>query len=130
MKRILIVAMVSVVAQGCNTIRNANDVVVARGQPRQIGFYTSLNPDCSLIGDPDVRIAEPAHHGRVTLEKALDYPHFVQANQRYSCNLKKVPGVRVIYVPDPNYVGSDAVALDVIFASGNERRETIPLAVR
>src|SRR5215831_20506191 len=39
--------------------------VIASGAKQQIGFYVSLNPDCSATGDINVRVTKQPEHGTV-----------------------------------------------------------------
>ena len=78
-----------------------------------------------------VRIITPPAHGELTTEKGIDYPTYPKDNQRYQCNLKKVPLVNIYYRSIPGYVGVDTVTIEwispVIPVSKNS---TITIAVR
>jgi hypothetical protein len=39
--------------------------VVASGAKTRLGFYASINPDCSATGDVNVRVTKQPEHGTV-----------------------------------------------------------------
>jgi hypothetical protein len=48
------------------------------GQRDQVsaGFYFDLNPDCSAVGDINVRVTKQPEHGTVETVAATDYVQF------------------------------------------------------
>jgi hypothetical protein len=50
--------------------------VVASGAKQRIGFFVSLNPDCSATGDINVRITKQPEHGTVESVATTHYPYF------------------------------------------------------
>jgi hypothetical protein len=106
-------------------------VTVVSGERQRINFISVLNPDCSSAGYVTVRIIMPPAHGELTTEKGIDYPSYPQANQRYQCNLKKVPLVNVYYRSVPGYVGVDTVTIEWISpVIPVAKNSTITIAVR
>jgi hypothetical protein len=89
-------------------------VIVVSGERQRIDFISVLNPDCSSAGYVTVRVIELPAHGELTTEKGIDYPTYPKNNQRYQCNLKKVPVVNVYYRSIPGYVGADTVTFETI----------------
>jgi hypothetical protein len=77
-----------------------------------------LNPDCSVIGIPTVRILEPPKSGTVSVEKGNGFPSFPENSSRAKCNAGSVDGEFVFYMPKPGYVGSDSVMVEVIYPDG------------
>jgi Domain of Unknown Function with PDB structure (DUF3857)/Transglutaminase-like superfamily len=77
-----------------------------------------LNPDCSVIGIPTVRILEPPKSGTVSVEKGNGFPSFPENSSRAKCNANSVDGEFVFYMPKPGYVGSDSVMVEVIYPDG------------
>jgi hypothetical protein len=96
----------------------------------QIGFYTELRADCTSAGYPIVRIAVRPSHGSVKTAEAIDYPGYGRDNQRYDCNLRKVPGTPVLDEAEPDFIGADAAVIDVIFPSATSRTVTYSLTVK
>ena len=87
--------------------------VVASGITQRIDFYAALNPDCSAIGDVNVRVTKQPEHGTVESLPATDYPQ--KENIRSKCNDHKVRGLQVNYKSAEKYVGSDELELLVLF---------------
>ena len=65
-------------------------VVFASGAKHRIGFYVDLNPDCSAVGDINVRVTKQPEHGTVETVAATDYVRFPKENIRSKCNLQKL----------------------------------------
>ena len=106
-------------------------MTVVGGERQRIDFISALNPDCSSAGYVTVRVIAPPAHGELTTEKGIDYPTYPKNNQRYQCNLKKVPIVNIYYRPVPGYIGVDAVTIKVR-SSGftSYKNSTITIVVR
>ncbi len=93
---------------------------VPAGVKRQLGFFTSLNPDCSTTGDVQSRLVKQPANGVAELEDGYGYPNFAITNQRYACNMGMVMGVRVFYTPSDGYLGKDAFAAEFFTPTGAE----------
>jgi hypothetical protein len=92
------------------------DVFVPTGKKRLVGFFTNLNPDCSAVGEIDARVIKQPENGTVEVETGTGFPNYVNNNQRYACNLKSSPGMRVTYTSKESFIGSDT--FEVEFLSG------------
>lgn len=103
---------------------------VPRGINRQIDFLASVNPDCSSIGLPTVRLIDGPSHGVLTTDKGRDFMTFARSNPRHACNKRRVAGLKVFYQPEQGFVGVDHVRILVVAASGTERAETYEVRVR
>src|SRR6516162_5660831 len=55
---------------------------VAAGTKQRIDFYAALNPDCSAVGDINVRVTKQPDHGTVETTGSTDYVHFPKENIR------------------------------------------------
>ena len=106
------------------------DKVVVSGTPIKLGHFSSLNEDCSSIGDTTVRITQQPQHGQVTLRHENGYAFYASENPRHVCNSRPTPGIALVYVSDPGYVGPDSVAVDAIYANGFERTVSFSLNVK
>ena len=100
------------------------------GKPLKLNFSNTTNPDCSSDREPEVRLTQAPAHGRVTIAKARDFPTFARQNLRYACNARRVAGTRTVYVSRRGYIGTDSVAIEIIFASGNTARRSYSINVR
>jgi hypothetical protein len=82
------------------------------------------------MGYPIVRVLAAPSHGSLTTEEATDYPAYTRDNQRYDCNLRKVPGTRLFYQSEPNFTGADTAVVEVIYPSAEARSVTYGLIVK
>ena len=116
---------------GCQTTgsQTVSPVAVA-GIPLRLGHFADLNPDCSPIGEPVVRVAKRADHGVVAARAGEGYTNFVQANLRNHCNYRSTTGVNATYTAGRGYTGPDTVTLEIIFPTGEERRIAYDLNVK
>jgi len=87
---------------------------------RQLGFFTSLNPDCSTAGDIESRLIELPANGVVELEDGYGYPNYAITNRRYECNKGMVMGVRVYYTSKDGYLGKDSFVTQFFTPTGAE----------
>jgi hypothetical protein len=122
----------SVPAQATGTASTASAVTrtVVTDARYQLSFYTALHADCTSMGYPIVRIVTAPAHGSLTTEEATDYPFYAKDNQRYDCNLRRVPGTRLFYQSEPNFSGADTGTVEVIYPSAEARTITFALTVR
>jgi caspase domain-containing protein len=92
--------------------------VVASGKTQLIGFFNSLNPDCTVMGDTEIRITKQPAHGSVETKPATNFPSYPKEHVRAKCNEHRVGGTQVNYKSAEKYVGSDAVEMLALFPSG------------
>ena len=114
------------------TAAHAADIfrTVPSGKNHRIDFLASVNPDCSSIGIPTVRLIEGPDNGVVTTDKARDFLPFPKANIRSRCNGRRVAGLKISYQSTTEFFGVDRVRLLVISASGGEREATYVIQVK
>ena len=91
---------------------------VPTGVKRQLGFFTSLNPDCSTTGDVQSRLVKQPANGLVELEDGYGYPNYEITNQRYGCNRQLLMGVRVFYTSKDGYLGKDTFETEFFTPTG------------
>jgi hypothetical protein len=94
----------------------------------KVGHYANVNPDCSPIGVPIVRLSAPPVHGVVRTIRAMVFTHFTGIFE--VCNSRRVSGVSVEYRPVRGFTGSDSFGLDVIFPGGAERLYSYEVTVK
>ena len=104
--------------------------VAVADQPLRVAFLYDLNPDCSLIGVPTVRILEPPKSGQVTVEKGAGFPAFPAKNLRSKCNADRTDGAVMTYVPNSGYKGTDSVVADIIYPDGSAKKRRYAIDVR
>ena len=89
-------------------------VTVMSGKLQRIDFNSVVHADCTSAGYSTMRIITPPTHGELTTEPGVDYPVYRKDNQRYQCNLQKVPVTNVYYKSSPSYVGADTATVEWI----------------
>jgi hypothetical protein len=103
---------------------------VPSGVNQQIDFFASVNPDCSSIGTPTVRLIDGPSQGVITTDKGRDFMTFPHSNSRHICNRKRVAGLKLFYKSATGFFGTDRVRILIISASGTEREATYSVQVR
>ncbi len=102
--------------------QSASPKHVARGAisgvPQHVGFYYSVNPDCSSDGLVQVQLKGAPTHGSVEFAKADGYTSFPSTSPGHECNLKKSPGVEVVYTSVKDFVGTDQFTVQGIGPHG------------
>jgi hypothetical protein len=119
---------------GGNPTNAAQTIQLTRAVPIErdvrLDFIYALNPDCSSVGLPSVRVVEQPQNGKVTVENGTGFSNFPPENQRYECNKRKSEGIAVVYRPNPGFAGADSVTIDIIFPTGFESKRHFSLDVK
>jgi hypothetical protein len=104
--------------------------VIASGGKQRIGFYVSLNPDCTANGDVTVRVTKQPEHGTLETVARTDYAHYPKENIRSKCNQHKVKGTLVNYKAAEKYTGNDEFDLLILFPGGYAWEHHFDMSVR
>jgi hypothetical protein len=88
------------------------------GSPQHVGFYYSINPDCTLNGLVKMQVKDPPAHGAVAFDNADGYTNFPSSSSASECNKKKSPGIEVMYTADKDFAGTDKFAVQAIGPNG------------
>ncbi|SFK50184.1 hypothetical protein [Methylorubrum salsuginis] len=104
--------------------------VAPSGRPQQVQFIARMEPDCRSLPMDNLAILEGPAHGRISMERGVDFPNFSPNNPRSRCNTRKVPGNKLVYQSAPGFVGEDGFVLEVIGKYGNAMRTRYQIAVR
>jgi hypothetical protein len=119
---------------GAKPQSSAQIIEVARtavqDQRLRVATLFDLNPDCSVIGIPTVRILESSKNGNVTVEKGTGFPNYPANNLRSKCNSNAVDGEVIFYMPGPGYVGADAVTVEIIYPDGAASKRRYAIEVK
>ena len=91
------------------------------GRPLKLGHWYSVNPDCSSVGQTEVRIASGPQRGTLAVKYASDFPNYPSSNVRSTCNGRRVPSAQLWYTPARSVVGQDHVSAVIVFPSGATR---------
>jgi hypothetical protein len=92
--------------------------VVVSGKNSRVGFFTSLNPDCSSSADVNIRFNKQPEHGTVETSTTTHFPGYPKESVRFKCNQHRVKGTEIRYKSAEKYVGDDAFDMLVIFGDG------------
>jgi hypothetical protein len=103
---------------------------VAAGGVLKGNDYLAVNPDCSLLAYPTVRVVSPPANGVVSLKQGRAFPYFPPVNPRSACNRSRVPAMLLEYRPRRGFVGADSFTVNVIFPIGAERTDTFNVTVK
>ena len=103
--------------------------VIPSGKQLILFNATSVNPDCSALGNVEVRVAQGPEHGKVSIRRTRVFPNYAAVNLRSACNARRVAGVLVTYVSQRGYVGDDLVVIEVFFPNDRAQRTTIAIRV-
>ena len=103
--------------------------VIPSGKQLILFNATSVNPDCSALGNVEVRVAQGPEHGKVSIRRTRVFPNYAAVNLLSACNARRVAGVLVTYVSQRGYVGDDLVVIEVFFPNGRAQRTTIAIRV-
>jgi hypothetical protein len=104
--------------------------VAIADQPLRVAFLYYLNPDCSVIGVPTVRVLEQPKSGKVTVENGTGFSTFPASNSRSKCNDSRSDGAIISYTPNPGYTGADSITMDVIYPDGLVSKRRYAIDVR
>ena len=104
--------------------------VIASGAKQRIGFYVSLNPDCTATGDVTVRVTKQPEHGTVDTVATTGYANYSKENIRSKCNQHKVKGMLVNYKAAEKYTGNDEFDLLILFPGGYAWEHHYDVSVR
>src|SRR3974390_2258652 len=89
---------------GCPADAQSVSKTVAVGGVLKLSHYASVNPDCSPLGMPVVRLSFAPRHGVITTVKRSDFSHFSAAHYD-RCNSRRVLGVSAEYRPTRGFTG-------------------------
>src|SRR5262245_36612191 len=92
--------------------------VIASGAKQRVGFYVSLNPDCTATGDVTVRVTKQPEHGTVETVATTNFPGYPKEHVRFKCNDHKVKGMQITYKSAEKYTGDDALDLLILYPNG------------
>jgi hypothetical protein len=119
-----VLVLLGFIAAGPTTAQTLPPVPISSTVPtgikRQIGFFTSLNADCSTNGDIQSRLIKPPANGSVELDDGIGYPTYPRDNQRVICNSRQVMGVRVFYTSKEGYTGKDSFEAEFFAPAGQD----------
>jgi hypothetical protein len=100
------------------------------GEKQEIFFVLDVNPDCSGLKPPAIKIVRQGRRGTAGVEIGDKYPDYPKDNVRAICNSLKMPASILSYQSRPKYVGRDTVDIDFITDGGDLHRYRFEISVR
>ena len=109
---------------------SSNQKVVPSGNSLILAQINSIKPNCSSAGNASVSLLGGPSHGRFATQQVRTRTRYPANNPRAKCNGRAVPGLRLIYTPNPGYRGADVVQFQIVYPNGTADRVRIPISVR
>jgi hypothetical protein len=127
----MLIGIAAILAIAC-TSAQARDVrkTIPSGKAQLLDFFTSLNPNCSLYGETQVRVSAPPRNGDLIIRNGSGVTSYPRSNQRYACNERYVRGVEIFYRSYGGYVGPDSLSIEVFFPDGEASPSSYYIQVR
>ena len=92
---------------------------VVAGHPLKLSFFNSIYSDCRSRGESTLKIIHAPQHGHVNVKTIMDFP-----SSTSPCYGRLVPGTALYYKSRHGFAGKDHLQVEVVFPSGNSRRES------
>ncbi|WP_245335056.1 hypothetical protein [Bradyrhizobium mercantei] len=90
----------------------------------QIGLYLNVQPDCTSGPLPTIRMVTPPAAGKVVVKSAK-----VQTTNYKACLALEVPAYVAIYKSPPDFLGDDALTIEVKYRGGRTEIQKITVKV-
>src|SRR5215471_13358843 len=88
------------------------------------GIFVTTRDDCTIAPPPSVEVVTPPAHGKVTLAQGkVDVPNYKQ------CPAAQLPAFFATYRSQPDYVGNDEFAIEIVTAGGKKQIQKITIAL-
>jgi hypothetical protein len=108
----------------------AQEATVARqykGKPNtsiNVGVFVTIRADCTSGPLPVIRLATPPAHGKVTVKRGR-----LQATNLKRCLGTDLPAFVALYRSEPDYIGQDEFAIEVIATNGRKQLQQITVTL-
>ncbi|XIA62919.1 hypothetical protein ACFIOY_26615 [Bradyrhizobium sp. TZ2] len=90
----------------------------------RIGVYINVQPDCTSGPLPTIRLISPPASGKVVVKSAK-----VKATNYKACLALEVPAYVAFYKSPADFLGNDALTIEVKFANGRTEIQKITVNV-
>jgi hypothetical protein len=117
----VVVCITSAIAQVQSVSRTASG---APDTDIRVGVYVNVRPDCTSGPLPSIQLTSPPENGKVTVKKAT-----VTATNHKQCLALQVPAFVALYRSRADFVGVDALTLEVKFPGGKTEVQRISITV-
>ena len=89
-----------------------------------VGFFTTIRPDCTAGPLPVIRLVAPPAHGKVTVTRGR-----LQATNLKQCLGADLPAFIALYRSAPDYIGRDTFTIEVVGANGKKQLQQITVTL-
>jgi hypothetical protein len=90
----------------------------------QVGVYLNVQPDCTSGTLPAIRLVAPPANGTVSIKRGK-----VTATNYKQCLALEVPAFIAFYQSKPDFVGTDAVIIEIKYPQGRTEVQRIKIDV-
>jgi hypothetical protein len=90
----------------------------------RLGVYVNVKPDCTSGPLPSIRLASPPENGKVTVKQGK-----VTATNYRQCLALEVPAFIVFYHPRADFIGVDALTIEVKSPGGKTEIQKVSVTV-
>jgi hypothetical protein len=90
----------------------------------QVGVYLNVQPDCTSGTLPAIRLVEPPANGTVSIKRGK-----VTATNYKQCLALEVPAFIAFYQSKADFVGTDAVIIEIKYPQGRTEVQRIKIDV-
>jgi hypothetical protein len=103
---------------------------VPSGIKRNLGFYTYINPECSVIDGTEVKMTQGPEHGTVEIVPEENFGSWAKDTVHYKCNEKRIRGFSLYYKSSEGYHGPDRFNVLILYPNGSAYEEHFTVNVR
>lgn len=121
---------VNAIANGGSEVVATRNLTVASGGTLRVGFFASVNPDCTRVEGASLQLTSEPANGVTTIKPTQSFAYFPPANPRSACNAKRVAGELMEYRPNPGFVGEDHFGFTRYTVEGRAVREDVVVHVQ
>jgi hypothetical protein len=90
----------------------------------QAGVFVTTKGDCSIAPPPTVQLITPPAHGKVTLTQGQ-----LRVTNLKQCPATDLPAFFASYRSEPDHVGQDTFAIEIITAAGRKQIQQITVSL-
>jgi len=89
-----------------------------------VGFFTTIKPDCTAGPLPVIRLITPPAHGKITVTRGR-----LQATNLRQCLGAELPVFVALYRSAPDYIGQDTFTIELVGANGKKQLQQITVTL-
>jgi hypothetical protein len=128
--RTLVAFSLAMAVSGAGAEPVSERVAARSGQYAGLDFFYSLNPDCTSKGEAHVALTGPPKNGGLFVSTMEHHPKFPRDSEFYKCNAKLVPSMQLYYKSNQDYVGDDALSVELTFPDDSKVKVHFDVTVK